>query len=1202
MAQLTNPSLLFSAEDCAVFDRYPNSASWKDVPLADREIFKGVWVKLKALSEKLAESPAALIPLKANTSLYTPNGRSPKEIWSCVYPRAISNKSYGLQVALIISERGAEVCFCQGSGTSQVADPAKKSELEGHFTNMRRHLASVPRELVATIEKSKKREWFYRKSWLTKPNETDFPSLTEWLGYASGPEGSAASVSIYFSPAELEILGFGIFSAFEETLQTFGPILASVYSAPSSPRYWVFQGNPDHFDLDAYLRDRHQIVWTVRQHNERILVSDRVLIWRSGAKAGVIAECVVVDPPSIEIPEDAAELWKKLPENRPSETRCRLRVVTSFVDTPVPRDLIRTTLPELSIIKAPQGTNFAITAEEYATILTLKSTAPKVALLAAPFDEIFASFAEGQWSFDLLQSTLLSLGVDPEEAAVDRRISLTLVKLSGEGVRLRLNFGNWAILTFLNQSVGANRVLYICREDLLPASLPAIEKGYRFADQIDGQSFVLTSCPTERMRDLESAERKAFEASLPQVAKRFQGWESSPFPAAHQAQALEMVFDSEVRDELLRTGLQFKQEDASSALQSILQRYHDERIVFVSSAEKQRYAISAVDPDGVDVQRLDANAPQRVTFAQAEKLIQEVRQQGELEFASLNHTAAVRNTVLQAEPLALTADQKRILFMAENQALIKNFCETLAAMKRENRFYKPAMLLCVLDGIDSGDLVSNQITFDWVAPRFIALMKSLGETVAEQQAAQPFYHLSNDLFWLHSVSNLNDLMKDGGDGPGAARNKIKYALLKDTYWNLLQDPAAHNAVHHQLEKLIMPTPAQLLAAAETAIKNTGFQHAPGLVRRFLGALAAKPFVILTGNSGTGKTKLAALLAHWMAGDSSASNDRYAVVPVGADWTDNRNVVGFVNHLRKDAAANPTYQTTPVLELLLRATADPEHPYFLILDEMNLSHVERYFSDFLSAMESKKPIPLHQEEHALRTPSGASVEREIAFPENLFVIGTVNVDETTYMFSPKVLDRANVLEFRIGTEQAKDFLSQSSNHVAPTTPAPGAPLAFLDLARRARGLAEPALAAPNDNAMKECRDSLQGFFDLLHSSRLEFAFRTISEITRYIHVDFEFAAHKNEWRWLDCLDAQVLQKILPKLHGSRRRLEAILVALATYCEKRDLIASQKRLQRDAELNSYPPANLPDAVALPLSRTKLLEMIEAVRRDQFVSFIQ
>ena len=227
---------------------------------------------------------------------------------------------------------------------------------------------------------------------------------------------------------------------------------------------------------------------------------------------------------------------------------------------------------------------------------------------------------------------------------------------------------------------------------------------------------------------------------------------------------------------------------------------------------------------------------------------------------------------------------------------------------------------------------------------------------------------------------------------------------------------------------------------------------------------------------------------------------------------------------------------------------------------------------------------------------------LAFPENLFVIGTVNVDETTYMFSPKVLDRANVIEFRIGSEQAKTFLSQQRKFVDDTAPAIAAPLAFLDLSRRGRGLAEPVLGSPDISLLEECRESLQGFFDLLHSARLEFAFRTIDEITRYIQVDFEFAQNKEAWALERCLDAQVLQKILPKLHGSRRRLEAILIALATYCEKRDLDAAKKLLQREAELSSYPPATPQGEVAFPLSHTKLIEMIEAVRRDQFVSFIQ
>lgn len=231
-----------------------------------------------------------------------------------------------------------------------------------------------------------------------------------------------------------------------------------------------------------------------------------------------------------------------------------------------------------------------------------------------------------------------------------------------------------------------------------------------------------------------------------------------------------------------------------------------------------------------------------------------------------------------------------------------------------------------------------------------------------------------------------------------------------------------------------------------------------------------------------------------------------------------------------------------------------------------------------------------------------MRNEISLPENFFVIGTVNVDETTYMFSPKVLDRANVIEFRIGIEQARDFLSQKDNYVTPLPSAVGAPLAFLDLSHRARGVGKSLMTSPSDLMLSECRQSLEGFFELLHEVRLEFAFRTIAEIMRYLHVDFEFAADKAQWRWQDCMDAQVLQKVLPKLHGSRRRLEAILVALATYCEKRSLEASRKYLLRDAELTSFPSSNLLGDVTFPLSRSKLLEMIVAIRRDQFVSFIQ
>jgi 5-methylcytosine-specific restriction protein B len=348
----------------------------------------------------------------------------------------------------------------------------------------------------------------------------------------------------------------------------------------------------------------------------------------------------------------------------------------------------------------------------------------------------------------------------------------------------------------------------------------------------------------------------------------------------------------------------------------------------------------------------------------------------------------------------------------------------------------------------------------------------------------------------------------------------------------------------------------------------------------------------------------------------------ALVPVGADWTDNRAVVGFVNHLRKtvmkeSAEERLVYQSTVVVDLLLAADLEPNRPHFLILDEMNLSHVERYFADFLSAMESRDGrIRFHDEgprdDDDFRLPSfegdPVGVPRSIAYPRNLFVIGTVNIDETTYMFSPKVLDRAHVIEFHVDSDDIRGFLHEPKELESSAPAAESAAKAFLQLSMDARsGKLDPL----KDPEKSEITNHLINLLEILQRGRFEFAYRTANEVTRYLRVCRHLAGDKNAWSkegWKKSLDDEILQKILPRLHGSRNRLGPLLGALACYLHTGDRDAAEKYFPTEgAELASKSigdsefRAMVKASALFPRSFAKIKMMSEVLIEEQFVSFI-
>jgi len=368
--------------------------------------------------------------------------------------------------------------------------------------------------------------------------------------------------------------------------------------------------------------------------------------------------------------------------------------------------------------------------------------------------------------------------------------------------------------------------------------------------------------------------------------------------------------------------------------------------------------------------------------------------------------------------------------------------------------------------------------------------------------------------------------------------------------------------------------------------------------RFAASLLAKRFLILTGLSGSGKTKLAQAFAQYLSRPGSPS---VRLIPVGADWTSNENVVGYPDGL------NPAnYLVQPALELILYAREKPTEPCFLILDEMNLSHVERYFADFLSAIESAEPIPLYT--GAERHGSGRTIPHEISIPDNLFVIGTVNIDETTYMFSPKVLDRAGVIEFRVTADDIGNVLE---NDQVPD---------LGKLVGRGQRYAETFVNAARNQSVRLPRivqerfeQETKLFFDIFESHRAEFGFRVVHEAARFMgayRVLGGYSEGTDDW-FIGAFDAVIVQKLLPKLHGSRARLEGLLWALFWACvmpresglahfREQCLTAGQAE-----DESSYSPHRVRLAVSeptYPLSADKILRMWQRLTQDQFVSFAE
>ena len=206
-------------------------------------------------------------------------------------------------------------------------------------------------------------------------------------------------------------------------------------------------------------------------------------------------------------------------------------------------------------------------------------------------------------------------------------------------------------------------------------------------------------------------------------------------------------------------------------------------------------------------------------------------------------------------------------------------------------------------------------------------------------------------------------------------------------------------------------------------------------RSYITAIKSKPFLLLAGISGTGKSRIVRELARacWDVGSTEFKAQKpknFEMVQVKPNWHDSSELIGYVSRIGADKDGNGVvFVAGDFLRFVAKAWENPEIPYFLCLDEMNLAPVEQYFAEYLSVVESRKaddngmittdPILKKSGEDWYRIliselTTDKNVRDQflndgIAIPQNLIVVGTVNMDETTFSFSRKVLDRAMTIE-------------------------------------------------------------------------------------------------------------------------------------------------------------------------------------------------
>ena len=417
------------------------------------------------------------------------------------------------------------------------------------------------------------------------------------------------------------------------------------------------------------------------------------------------------------------------------------------------------------------------------------------------------------------------------------------------------------------------------------------------------------------------------------------------------------------------------------------------------------------------------------------------------------------------------------------------------------------------------------------------------------------------------LSNFTDILID--EDHNVSINDKLYPINSELYPNEVyaQDPYLYFNYFSQVTKNNLPQ----LKLHEREI-NPVFSI-------YLTALRTKPFMLLAGISGTGKSRIVREMAkacwkpeddeYWKDKEKQIRNNHprnFCMVQVKPNWHDSSELIGYVTRI----SGTPEFVPGPFLTFMAKAIKEPEVPYFLCLDEMNLAPVEQYFAEYLSVIESRKvnkdPVsgqtmidtdPIikpsdSQEYHDLIGKLLGDEERmkgtTLTIPQNLFVVGTVNMDETTFSFSRKVLDRAMTIEMN-EVDLHGGLEKDAGNEIGY--------IADSIIGDAAEGC---DVYAENKELCDEVLAYLEQVNAILEGSPFKIAYRTRNEFLMYAVNRRKLAPDSQLWQTLDEMTSM---KILSRIEGDSDRTKNVLERLKALVEE-EIVAKMNNITGDTSV--------------------------------------